>query len=276
MSRLVLFLSLGFLVLLGGSLYIIFAPASPPPVEPEEEPPLVPSKKPLPDAVEMGKLARTKPIVFLEACLRRYDRDIEGTRMTLVKQERIKGKLRAPEEITIACREKPLSVRMDWLKGAVLAQRTLYVRGETGGKILVLGKGWRKLAGVVSRDINGPDARDSSRYPITECSLKAGTVRVLKAWRAADKRDDLKVEYKGSKAIDELGGRICWVLQRGPFAPPEEEGITQSTFFIDKESWLLTGYILEGEVGLIGSYYFRNIVKNPTFASNTFTREGLK
>src|SRR5690349_4204007 len=84
---------------------------------------------PLPDNEEMGRLARTDPLAFLENCLRRYDREVKGYRATLEKRERLGGKLQGGEVIDVWFQEKPFSVLLDWQRGTRLAQRTLYQKG---------------------------------------------------------------------------------------------------------------------------------------------------
>jgi hypothetical protein len=234
-------------------------------------------KAALPDNATMEELARTDPIAFLQNCLRRSDRTVRGYRTTLQKQERIKGVLQPTEVIDVSFREKPFSVLMVWRRGARLAQRMLYVEGENDNKLLVLPAGWRSIVGVVERDPNGPDVRDSSRYPPTEFGMPAGTQKALDAWLAARKRGDLKVTFKGEKKVKEAGNRLCWVLERTGYTRREEDGITRSTFYFDKESWLMVGSVLKGEEDkLLGSYFFRDVELNPTFPPGTFTRASLR
>src|SRR5262245_31923320 len=44
---------------------------------------VIADKDALPDGAEMEKLARTDPLAFLENCLRRYRRDVQGYRLTM-------------------------------------------------------------------------------------------------------------------------------------------------------------------------------------------------
>jgi hypothetical protein len=229
----------------------------------------------LPDNAEMERLASTDPIAFLEQCLKRYDREVHGYRATLFKHERVQGKLLAPEVIDVAFREKPFSVRMDWRQGAGLAQRTAYVKGQNRDRLLVLGAGWRSLVGVVSRDTWGADARKSSRFPINEFGIKIGTQHTLGPWRMAKKRGDLKVRFLGARPIKRAGGRTCWELQRVRYTAPEDDGITEATFYFDTETWLQVGSYLTGPAGLVAEYWFRDIEINPDLPDDTFTREGV-
>jgi hypothetical protein len=233
---------------------------------------------PLPDAASLERLARTDPVAFLEACLRRCDREVHGYRATLQKQERIDGKVRPVEVIDVAFREKPFSVLFDWREGAGRARRTLYVRGENEDKLLVRPSGALayKLAGIVSRDPEGPDARAAGRYPLTGFGIKIGMQRVLSSWQAAQKKGELHVEYVERRRVRELGNRECYVLRRAPYARPEEDGITSLTMYVDVETWLQVGTILKGKDGLIGEYYFRDVRLNPEFPADTFTRLSLE
>jgi hypothetical protein len=234
---------------------------------------------PLPDAATMERLARTDPIAFLENCLRRYDREVRGYRAVLRMQERLGGRLHPTEAIDVAFREKPFSVLLSWREGAGRAARTLYVKGENDDKLLARPSGALayRLAGIVSRDPAGPDAREAGRYPLTEFGIKIGTERVLAAWEAARKQETLHVEYLGQQRVHEAGQRRCWVLRRNRFARPEEDGITEVTLYVDVETWLQVGTVLKGAGNrLIGEYFFRDIRLNPDFPPGTFTRAALE
>jgi hypothetical protein len=231
----------------------------------------------LPDNAAMTRLAKEGPIRFLENCLKRCDREVHGYRCTLVKQERLEGKLQRSEVTAIAFREKPFSVLMEWKQGARLAQRVLYIKGANGDKLVVKPTGLAALVGVVERDPEGPDARKSSRYPLTEFGIKIGMERTLGSWEQARKDGALHVEYLGSRKVHEVGGRPCWVLKRTGYRRPEEDGITELTTYIDQETWLQVGSVVKGAEGqVLGAYYFRDLQLNPKFPADTFTREAVK
>jgi hypothetical protein len=232
---------------------------------------------PLPDNAEMTRLAKEGPIKFLENCLKRYDREVKGYRCTLVKQERMGDKLQRSEVIAIAFREKPFSVLMEWKQGARLAHRVLYVKGQNDDMLVVKPAGLAAVVGVVKRDPEGPDARKSGRYPLTEFGIKIGVERTLGSWERARKDGALHVEYLGERKVPEVGGRRCWVLKRTGYKQPEEDGITELTTYFDQENWLQVGSVVKGAEGqVIGSYYFRDIQLNPKFPPDTFTVEVVK
>jgi len=269
-------------------LCLLMAPSMPDriaPAPPAAEPrPLVAKADrdttPLPTAAEMEKLAKDKPVEFLEASLKHYEKNVQGYTLTMQKQERLQGKLHPKEEIEVAFRDDPHSVLLKWVKGARLAERSLYVEGENNGKMLVrpYGSIARFAVGdVVSRDPMGDDAQKSGRVFITDFGLKKGLLRTLNAWKAADLKGELYVEHLGQKKVPEAGDVLCIGLRRIKFAKPEVDGITEHTIWIDKEHWLQVGSIATGEGGkLIGEYYFRDIKLNPKFDDKQFTREALK
>jgi hypothetical protein len=230
----------------------------------------------LPTPERMKQLAQTEPIALLEACIRRYDREVKGYHCTLHKQERIDGVLQPSEEIACDFREEPFSVRMEWKQGAGLAEATVYAKGENKDKILVKGTGLLALAGVVERDVDGPDAKKSSRYPIDEFGIKVGMERALASWKQARKDDAIHIEFLGEVKVKEAGGRVCWKLRRTGYKAPEDNGVAESTFYYDAETWLQVGSTLKNKDGqLLGEYWFYDLQLNPDFKADTFTREGL-
>jgi hypothetical protein len=231
-----------------------------------------------PDNATMQQLAAKDPIVFLENCIHRYNHDVRSYRLKFHKRERIDGKLNGAEEIDVCFREKPYSVLFRWNEGARKASAALYVEGENDGKLLVKPTGLGgKIAGVVKRDPEGSDAKKSGRYPLTQFGLKDAALRALASWKAAKAEDALHVELVGEEKVKECGDRTCWVLKRSKYKKPESDGVTETTLYVDKETWLQIGSIVRGEGGkLIGEYFFRAIELNPKFDDETFQREALE
>lgn len=227
----------------------------------------------LPDNETMTRLARDNPVQFLEACLRRYGREVYCYSGELHKQERLDGKLCPPEVIDFCFREDPYSVLMKWKEGIRLVRGSLYHECENDGKALVRPK---LLNIVVEQDPEGRLARQSSRYTMKEFSIRQGTERTVRAWKAASDKGTLNVEYKGIQTIAELGGRKCHVLKRH-VNPPEEEGLTTLEIAVDAETWLQTGSTLtDGKGDLIGKYFFSVLTINPPMPDDTFTKASLK
>jgi hypothetical protein len=233
----------------------------------------------LPDTATMEKLARTDPIAFLENCIRRCGREAKSYTLTLQKQETIGGKIQPSEVVEVAFRAKPHSVYFNWLEGARLAERVLYVEGENDGKMLARPKGGlaRIVAGdVTAREVNGPDARNSARYTMDQFGFKKGEERTLASWKAARTAGTLNVEYLGRSKVKEVGDKECFILKRVA-KEPENDGVKESLYYFDCDTWLQVGVVLKDQQGLlIGSYYFRDIKLNPEFKKDQFTPAALK
>jgi Protein of unknown function (DUF1571) len=240
--------------------------------------PVVPSEhRVTPGIVSKDPLPVKDPVEFLEKCLEKYDdQHIEGFTCILQKQERSDGILMPREETEVAFRSKPHSVFMHWLRGTRRAESVLYVTGENDNKMLIHPSGVAGVfAKVVSRDVDGADAKQSGRYTLDTFGFKKSMERTLKAWKGARDRGALRIEYLGIRKVKETGDRLCWALRR-TYDRPEEDGVLEGTFYFDKETWLQTGVVLKGEDNkLIGEYMFRDVVLNPTFKPTQFTRDVL-
>lgn len=231
----------------------------------------------LPSQERMESLLTEDPVAFLEYCLLRYEREVQGYTTVLHKQERLHGRLEKPEIIQCWFREKPFSVLMDWKSGQRLVKRSLYVEGENKGLVVVKPAGVAGLVGLVGdgtikTDPGGEEASRTSRYKITEFGMKVGMERSLSAWTAAQKANTLHIEYLGRKKVEDLGGRECWVLRRYPYAEPEVDGVAEQIAYVDCENWLMLGTVLKGTDGkLIGEYLSREVRLNPKFDVEQFT-----
>jgi len=235
-----------------------------------------------PQSTDLAELARTDVIAFLERCLARYQAEVESYTCILAKQERLDGKLRDPEIIRCAFKEKPFSVHMRWIEGKDQAEATLYIQGDNDNNVLIRPANAIQQKGLqlvgkycVERPPDDRQVRGSSRYSMKEFGLERGLQRIYRAWKAAQERGTLRVEYLGLQRIPEAENRFCHVVRRY-CDPPEEEGLTDVTIAIDAETWLLVGSVLRAGDGLIGRYNFRDIQLNPRFPRNQFKPEILK
>lgn len=244
----------------------------------------------IPTAAEFDQLVRTDPIAAVEAGIRKYQKEVSGFRAVFHKRERIGGKLRDAEVIRVAFRDEPFAVLMKWEQGGGMADATLYVQGENAGQMQV------KLArvGIVkSVDPRSSMTRMSARYTIEGFGLAQSMKRTHRAWAEAKAAGQLKYEFVGRKAVDELGGRECYVLKRvcpadeiDAYASGEPEDVTDKnradsfrtvTLYLDCQTWLQVGTELHRADGeLAGSYFFREVELNPAFDKGTFTAAGLK
>jgi hypothetical protein len=263
----------------------------PPPSRPTLATPLPPAERRSDD--ELEELAKADAVALLDACRRRAA-GLRGYKATLVKRERINGKLHDEEVIRSWVRAEPYSVLMLWDKGArevlgTATEGTLFVAGENNGKIKV----WRPSARLLPKflDIHPTDphspARSASRYAITEGGLLHAPERTYRAWSDVKAKGRLHVKYEGQRKVEEVGGRLCHVITRtadpptiDPYLMAEEppdpsrraaDTSKTVTLFIDAETWLQVGSRITNPEGqLVGEYYFRDVELNPQFAADQF------
>jgi hypothetical protein len=242
--------------------------------DPPPESPVLDTSAALPSPDQLEQLARTDPVAFLRTCLLRYRKEVHGYRATLVKQERIAGKLGRPETIAVAFREEPFSVLLAWkTPPASMADRALYVAGQNGGKALARGK---ILHLVHHRDPYSGDAMAAGRYALPEFGIAKGMERTLAAWQAAAARGALKIEYLGVMPKPEVGGVPCYVFKR-TCDPPEEDGLVAVETYFDTDHWLQVGNALTGANDQrIAAYFFSDLQLNPQFPPEQFDPAALK
>jgi len=219
------------------------------------------------------------PPAFLEMCLDRYKERVKGYDLIFLKRECIDGKpgkLNGLEKIEVHFRDNPFSVYMNWLEGARLAQKMIFVSGENNNKILARPKGLLSLVGVIERDVDGPEAKSSGRYTVDQFGLYFANKRVVDSMNKAKAKGTLHVAYQGLFKVPEVGDRPFYKFVRSPYEPPEGEGINETTIYIDQETWLQVGTVIKDTRGdLIAEYFFRDIRLNPDFDEKQFTRAAL-
>lgn len=216
------------------------------------------------------------PILFLEECQASYKEKVKGYTCTFHKQERVKGTLLKPDKISIHFCDEPFSVHMHFLESGGQAHKVVYP--DRGDRVRLAARPKGPIAGllVLSKEIDGSEARESSRFPISQFGIYKGTESTVASMRRAKARGELHVRYDGVFKVAELGGRECYKLVRTPYNPPELEGICEYTLYIDKELLLQTGSVLKDKKGgLIAQYWFADVKLNPEFKEDQFNRKAL-
>ncbi len=141
------------------------------PAKTEIESPAVghPQQHPLEPAVQMAKNAMIA-----------IGNNVQDYSCTLIKRERIGGKLNEREYMYLKVRHEPFSVYMYFLgPNRLRGQEVIYVDGQNNGNLLGHGVGIRKIAGTVPLQPTGAMAMQGQRYPITEIGMKNLITRLL-------------------------------------------------------------------------------------------------
>ena len=137
---------------------------------------------------ELDKLAKDEPVKFLERCLAHYEKEVQGYRCVLAKQEKVNGKLRDYDVVRACFREKPFSVHMEWCEGLDRCFATLYVEGDNDGKLLPrlrLAPFEIQRGPILARPLDAADVTSTSRFGINRFGIYFGARDTLDAIHAA-------------------------------------------------------------------------------------------
>lgn len=224
------------------------------------------------------------PVGFLEWCLERHDRSVRDYTCVFTKQERVGRRLTEVQVINAMFREKPFSVRLDWVENADKCDQVLYVEdrwydGDARMAVVVPGRIARLFVPYVMRQIDGPDARKTSRRTIDHFGLRNSMLLILKYCHEAREKNiaDYTFTYMGNGQVD---GRDTLVFER--FLPYNGQDSTWPDriliVHIDRELLvpvLCKSYADDEREQLLGSYLLTDIRINVNLPDETFTMKGL-
>ena len=208
-------------------------------------------------------MAENDPIALIEHCLDNVTQYHDYT-LTFVKQERIKGKLRDAQKISVKHRTAPFSVGMVWEENAPKVDRVLYVDGARENQMLIrpTKEFHRFLVGEqVLRDPNSKEVMEGTLKPITIFGFKNSLESLLDTYELARDRGELVTGFEGVGTFD---GREVLILTRELPEREEYDG-HHTTIYIDKE--YLVPVMVEArdwsdEANLVARYVFTNIKFN--------------
>jgi hypothetical protein len=163
-----------------------------------------PQQHPLEPAVQMAKSAMVN-----------ISNNIQDYSCTLVKRERINGKLADTEYMFLKVRHEPFSVYMYFLgPNRLRGQEVIYVAGQNNGNLLGHGVGIRKIAGTVPLTPTGTLAMQGQRYPITEIGMFNLINRLLEVAENDKKFGECDVKFfRDAKIIMGKQKRVVTCIQ---------------------------------------------------------------
>ncbi|HBO43357.1 MAG TPA: hypothetical protein DD670_05380 [Planctomycetaceae bacterium] len=212
------------------------------------------------------------------------DAEIRDYTCTLVKQERIDGRLRKPDYIFVKLRHQrvengkvmtPFSVYLRYLAPRDLKDReVLYVEGRNEGKMIAR-RGGSRLAHVTTTLL--PDSRLAmhwGRYPLTEIGIKTLTERLVEVGLEELAYGECEVKYlEGAK----INGRSCIVVQVTHPVKRDYFRYHMARVFIDRELMLPVHYVSYdwpeqegGEPELMEQYTYVDLKLNPGLTDRDF------
>lgn len=248
-----------------------------------------PSRPPGPEALgrtfqwpdppdEMERFAAADPLSFLKRCREHYFDNVADYRCLFTMQELNDGVVSPEQGIEIHFREKPFSVRMDWVKNPGPASRVSYVasRWTRDGRELALIKpsgvlGWL-VPGGVKRYIHAADVLAASRRPIDRFGFLNTLELIIHYCRRAKGHPQYDLRYVGRGLLDD---RPCYVFERrlpytGPDGPYPDRLLT---CYIDRQWLVPTGcisYLDDAMDRLLGRYILTNVQFNVGLTDEDF------
>lgn len=152
---------------------------------------------------------------------------------TLVKRERIDGKLLEHEYMYVKVRHEPFSVYTLFMKPAGKKNdQAIYVEGENAGKLLGKAGDIRRLAGWVALDPEGEMAMKGNRYPITQLGINRLLERLIEVGENDSQFGECEV--KTTKNV-KVAKRDCTRIEVTHPKRRKEFIFHKAKIFVDKE-----------------------------------------
>jgi hypothetical protein len=143
--------------------------------------------------------------------------NIKDYSCTMMKKERIGGKLGDPEFMFLKVRNEPFSVYMYFLGPEKMkGQEVLYEQGKNGGNMIAHGVGLRKIAGTVQLPPNGTLAMAGQRYPITEIGIYNLTKRLIEVAEKDKNFGECEVKFFKGASINKRPVTVIQVTHPVP------------------------------------------------------------
>ena len=152
---------------------------------------------------------------------------------TMIKRERINGKLGEHEFMFIKVRHDPFSVYMQFLAPSKLkGQEAIYVEGANDGKMSAHGTGILKVFGTQQLEPTSLLAMRGNRYPITELGVQNLITRLVEIGARDTKFAECEVKfYPGAKIED----RVCTCIEVVHPVPRRNFLFNVARIYIDDE-----------------------------------------
>ena len=178
---------------------------------------------PLQPALEVAQ----KGLAGIRANIRDYS-------CTVVKRERIDGKLGEHEYMFAKIRQQPFSVYLLFLgPDSVKGQEVIYVDGLNDGNMLAhAGSGVRAMVGTVSLKPQSMLAMAGNRYPITELGVENLTKRLIEVAEHDKQFGECDVNFYPNAKVN---GRVCTCIQVSHPVPRRNFRFHLARVFIDDE-----------------------------------------
>jgi outer membrane lipoprotein-sorting protein len=202
--------------------------------------------------------------------------NIQDYSCTVVKRERIDGKLGEHEYMFAKIRQRPFSVYLLFLgPDSVKGQEVIYVDGQNDGNMLAhAGSGVRAMVGMVSLKPQSMLAMAGNRYPITELGVENLTKRLVEVAEHDKQFGECDVNFYPNAKVN---GRICTCIQVTHPVPRRNFRFHLARVFIDDELTIPIRYeaydwpqAQGGQPVLMEEYTYMNVKLNNGFTDADF------
>jgi hypothetical protein len=195
---------------------------------------------------------------------------------TVVKRERIDGKLGDHEYMFAKIRHEPFSVYLYFLApDAVKGQEVIYVDGKNDGNMLAhAGSGVRAMMGTVALKPQSMIAMQGNRYAITEIGVENLAKRLVEVAEHDKQFGECEVNFFPNAKVN---GRICTCIQVVHPVPRRNFRFHLARVFIDDEYTIPVRYEAYdwpqeagGQAVLMEEYTYMNVKVNNGFTDADF------
>jgi hypothetical protein len=208
--------------------------------------------------------------------LAKINANIRDYSCTVVKRERIDGKLGEHEYMFAKIRQQPFSVYLYFLgPDSVKGQEVIYVAGHNDGNMLAhAGSGVRAMVGTVSLKPQSMLAMQGNRYPVTEIGVENLAKRLVEVAEHDKQFGECDVNFYPNAKVN---GRICTCVQVSHPVPRRNFRFHLARVFIDDELTIPIRYEAYdwpqeagGQPVLLEEYTYMNVKINNGFTDADF------
>jgi outer membrane lipoprotein-sorting protein len=220
---------------------------------------------PLEPALELAR----RGLANLEANIQDYS-------CTMVKRERIDGKLGEHEYMFLKVRHHPFSVYLYFMApDSVKGQEVIFVDGQNDGNMLAhAGSGVRAMVGTVSLKPSSMLAMQGNRYAITEIGVENLAKRLVEVAEHDRQFGECEVNFFPNAKVN---GRVCTCVQVVHPTPRRNFRFHLARVFIDDELLIPIRYEAYdwphesgGQPVLMEEYTYMNVKINQGFTDLDF------
>ncbi|MFM9194263.1 MAG: DUF1571 domain-containing protein [Planctomycetia bacterium] len=208
--------------------------------------------------------------------LAKINANIRDYSCTIVKRERIDGKLGEHEYMFAKIKQQPFSVYLYFLgPDSVKGQEVIYVAGHNDGNMLAhAGSGVRAMVGTVSLKPQSMLAMQGNRYPVTEIGVENLAKRLVEVAEHDKQFGECDVNFYPNAKVN---GRVCTCVQVQHPVPRRNFRFHLARVFIDDELTIPIRYEAYdwpqeavGQPVLLEEYTYMNVKINNGFTDADF------